>query len=108
MGDSVMAEGDVTINLPRLYRGITDRLKESTKDTTYAEGWNDALYLVLDILDGQEPIAACIDEKIVKSSAQTDGAARCIPDYDHEAGKDGRCIWCDQPIATVTSTGDAE
>ena len=32
----------------------------------------------------------------------------CIPDYDHEAGKDGRCLWCDQPIATVTSTGDAE
>jgi hypothetical protein len=52
-----MAEGDVTINLPHLYRGIADRLKPTTKDSTYSEGWNDALYLVLDILDGQKPIA---------------------------------------------------
>jgi hypothetical protein len=39
---------------------------------------------------------------------QFDGSGECIHDYDHEAGKDGRCIWCDQPIATVTSTEDGD
>lgn len=53
-----MADGDVTIHLPTLYRGVADRLKPTTKDSPYNEGWNDALYKVLDILDGQEPIAA--------------------------------------------------
>lgn len=56
-----MPEGDVTINLPKLYRGVADRLKPTTKDSAYNEGWNDAIYKVLDILDGQEPIAAHID-----------------------------------------------
>lgn len=57
-----MPEGDVTINLPKLYRGIADRLKHKSETwDSYHEGWNDALYVVLDILDGQEPIAAPID-----------------------------------------------
>jgi hypothetical protein len=30
----------------------------------------------------------------------------CIPDYDHEYDKDGRCLWCEEPITTISLTGD--
>lgn len=46
----------VRLDLAALRRGIVGRLKPGYKASTYDEGWNDALYLLLDILDGSERI----------------------------------------------------
>jgi len=45
----------VRIDIAALRRGVKARLHESIKGSTYAEGFNDALYIVMDMLDGLTP-----------------------------------------------------
>ena len=54
----------VRVDMAYLRRQIVARLKPGYKASTYAEGWNDGMYLVLDLLDGHDgqevgPCPAC-------------------------------------------------
>lgn len=53
-----MAEHYVRMDLNALLAGVQDRLQppSKAKANPWAEGWNDALYAVMDMLEGNEPI----------------------------------------------------
>jgi hypothetical protein len=86
---------ETRVALIRALQALADAIRDERHSRMSGEYSDGEMWRVDEAIDY---LAAQYDGNISKSSAQNGGAGECIPDYDHEAGKDGHCLWCDQPI----------